>query len=228
MRANSTKGHSSDQSQCSVLWLLGGSRVCCIFSMSLWFDDRARCRWTVWVWLDLVCIGVATLPMRRVGLRCRHATSDFWPTCHACKTATNQVQCTKLGVYCRVIVSIWPILPHTTPYSCSGCSVATSFAKVKCHTNVSITASTVPGQVCKDSSTCFKLSRPLTMSNEPSDVARPAWHPRKLGAKISCPAGEAGCTSGVRGFSLKQELQLDAQLYLHILRTTSFRVLFAE
>ena len=123
-------------------------------------------------------------------------------------------------------------------------SVATSFAKVKRRTNVSITASTVPGWVCKDSSTCFKPSWPPTMSNEPPDVAHPVWHPRKLKAKISHPAGEAGCPSGVRGFSLKQELQLDAQLYLHIrvrffiwknlqyllhkLRTTSLRVLFAE
>ena len=106
--------------------------------------------------------------------------------------------------------------PLTQLAPASGCSVATSFVKVKRRTNVSITASTVPGWVCKDSGTCFKLSRRSAMSNEPPDVAHPVWHPRKLKAKISHPAGETCCPSGGRGFSLKQELRLDAQLYLHI------------
>lgn len=108
----------------------------------------------------------------------------------------------------------------------SRCSVTISFVKVKRHTNVSITASTVPGRVGKDTITRLKPSQPSTVSNEPPDIARPAWHPRKLTAKISRPAGEAGRPSGGRGFSLKQELQLDAQLYLHIRVRFLFGIIF--
>ena len=106
-----------------------------------------------------------TLPMRRVGVEVP-ANAD---TRLLISDPHLDALCMQNGNKLSPMHQTWSIVVPLSPSDqchltqllapASGCSVVTSFAKVKRRTNVSITASTVPCQVYNNSSTRFKPSR---------------------------------------------------------------------